>query len=208
MKSVVKMGRTVDEAVEEALKELRLQKEDVTVEILSEPSKGLFGIFGAKDAKVKVIATNDPVEIANNFLTMFFNKIGINAKLDVDRDDSGVNINIKGVNDRDMGIIIGKRGKTLDSIQYLTSLVINKDRKDYIRVVVDIENYRKKREETLIRLAKKMAQKSKALNKSIKLEPMNPYERRIIHAALQNDPHVITHSEGEEPFRRVVIETK
>ena len=105
----------------------------------------------------------------------------------------------------DMGILIGKRGQTLDSLQYLTSLVVNKEQKDYVRVKLDTENYRKRRKETLENLAKNIASKVKRTRKTVSLEPMNPYERRIIHSALQSDPAVSTHSEGEEPYRRVVV---
>ncbi|EOC99428.1 RNA-binding cell elongation regulator Jag/EloR [Caldisalinibacter kiritimatiensis] len=208
MRSIVKTGKTVKEAVEEALNELQLEEDDVSIEVLNEPSKGFLGLIGAKDAKVKVTVTNDPVEMANNFLEILFAKMEIKADFQITRKDKDLNIEIENVDERDKGIIIGKRGKTLDALQYLVSLVVNKDREKYVRIILDIENYRHKREQTLIRLAKKMAAKSKALNKKIKLEPMNPYERRIIHSALQNDPNILTHSEGEEPFRRVVIERK
>lgn len=108
----------------------------------------------------------------------------------------------------DMGILIGKRGQTLDSIQYLTSLVVNKGEDEYIRVKVDIENYRERREETLINLAKNLAQKVKRTRREVELEPMNPYERRVIHSTLQGDRYVVTRSEGEEPYRHVVISLK
>lgn len=208
MKSIVKTGKTIEEALKEALEELGLQKEDVSIKVLEQPSKGLFGIIGTKEAKVKVTATNDPVEIIDNFLNSLFINMGVNARTRIKRERNNIYIDLECKRDSDMGIIIGKRGKTLDAIQYIVSLVVNKDRKNYIRVLIDVENYRKKREETLIRLAKKMAQKSKTLGKTIRLEPMNPYERRIIHSALQDDPSVETHSEGEEPYRRVVIQLK
>ena len=109
---------------------------------------------------------------------------------------------------KDSGTIIGKRGQTLDSLQYLTSLVVNKEQKDYVRVKLDTENYRKRRKETLENLARNIAYKVKKTRRPVSLEPMNPYERRIIHAALQSDPHVTTHSEGEEPYRKVVVTLK
>lgn len=207
MKSIVKTGKTVEEAVKEALEELNLDKDDVTVDVLEEPSRGIFGLIGVKEAKVKVTVTNNPADIVENFLSRLFRNMGLNIRTKIKRNKLDLYIDIE-CNDEDMGILIGKRGKTLDSIQYLVSLVVNKNRNNYIRVLIDVENYRKKREETLIRLAKKMAEKSKSLRKSIRLEPMNPYERRIIHSALQNDPYVETYSEGEEPYRRVVIQLK
>ncbi|KPU26449.1 DNA-binding protein [Caloranaerobacter sp. TR13] len=208
MKSVVKTAKTIDDAVKEALLELGADRDDVFIKILEEPSKGFLGLIGGKDAKVEVTVVNDPVEIAGNFLKMLFNKMKIKASTSIRRDGKSLFINIEDISDRDMGILIGKRGKTLDSVQYLVSLIVNKERENYIRVFLDINNYRKKREETLIRLAEKMAFKVKRLRRDIKLEPMNPNERRIIHSTLQNNPYVETFSEGEEPFRRVVISYK
>ncbi len=206
MKSIVKTSKTVDEAIEIALSELDVDKEDASIEILEEPSKGLFGLIGAKDAKVRVTVTNDPVETVSNFMDTILEKMNVKGKVNISRKDLDLYVEVKGVNTTDMGIIIGKRGNTLDSIQYLLSLAVNQNREKYIRVLLDTENYRKKREETLIRLAKKMALKAKTERRRIKLEPMNPYERRIIHSALQRDRNIETHSEGEEPFRKVVIE--
>ncbi|HAE41461.1 MAG TPA: protein jag, partial [Clostridiales bacterium] len=117
-------------------------------------------------------------------------------------------VQVTKINNKDKGIIIGKRGKNLDAMQYILSLVINKDRQTYIRTIIDVEDYRTKREETLVRLAHKMAEKSRYYNKKVRLEPMNPYERRIIHSALQGEKDIITYSEGEEPYRKVIIETK
>ena len=208
MKSIVKIAKTIDDAVREALIELGADRDDVHIKVLEEPSKGFLGLIGSKDAKVEVTVVNDPVEIAGNFLKILFNKMKIEASTSIKKEGKNLIINIKDLSDRDMGILIGKRGKTLDSVQYLVSLIVNKERENYIRVFLDINNYRKKREETLIRLAEKMAFKVRRLRKDIKLEPMNPNERRIIHSTLQNNPYVETFSEGEEPFRRVVISYK
>lgn len=208
MRSVLKVSKTVDDAVKDALEELDSDKEDVQIEILTEPSKGFLGFIGNKDAKVKVTVTNDPVESIENFINMLFNKMNIKAKCIAERKGRNINVNITDISSTDMGIIIGKRGNTLDAIQYLLSLFINRKRENYIKVLVDTKGYRKKREETLIRLANKMAQKVQYTKDSIRLEPMNPYERRIIHSALQNVEGVSTHSEGEEPYRRVIIEAK
>jgi spoIIIJ-associated protein len=134
-------------------------------------------------------------------------KMGVMAEIHIQDEEECLRIDLVGP---DMGTIIGYRGETLDALQYLVSLVINKENKEneYKRVLLDTENYRKKREETLIRLANKLAFKVKKYNKSVYLEPMNPYERRIIHAALQDNSYVTTHSEGDEPYRRVVIDLK
>lgn len=208
MKSVIKVSKTVDDAIKEALIELDANKEDVKIEIIDEPSKGLFGLIGGKDAKVRVSLVYDPIEIAENFLSKVLNSMSISSVNVVKKEGDSLIVDIKDISSTDMGIIIGKRGNTLDSIQYLLSLVINKNRDNYIKVVVDAEGYRAKREETLIRLANKMAEKAKYVKRPIKLEPMNPYERRIIHSALQNIPGITTYSEGDEPYRRVVIQSR
>ncbi len=208
MRSVIKVSKTVDEAIKEALIELNANKDDVKIEIVEEPSKGLFGLIGGKDAKVRVSVIYDPIEIADNFLSKVLNSMNISAVNVVKREGDSLIIDIKDISSTDMGILIGKRGNTLDSIQYLLSLVVNKNKDDYIKVVLDAEGYRAKREETLIRLANKMAEKAKYVKRPIKLEPMNPYERRIIHSALQNIQGITTYSEGEEPYRRVVIQSR
>ncbi|SCG84568.1 Protein jag [Proteiniborus sp. DW1] len=208
MKSVVKTAKTVDEAINLALSELNTVKEDVLVEVLEEPSKGLFGFLGTKEAKVKVTVTNDPISITEDFLNSLLEKMNISGTIAVEKKDTDLLVNIENLSNSDMGILIGKRGNTLDSLQYLLSLVVNKDREKYLRVLVDIQNYRAKREEILIRLAHKMADKAKTFRRTVKLEPMNPYERRVIHSALQNTSNIRTYSEGEEPYRRVVIEFK
>jgi spoIIIJ-associated protein len=208
MRSVVKVAKTVREAVDIALEELSVSETDVQVEVLEEPSKGLFGIIGTKDAVVKVTVVNDPVEITENFLNRILLSMKIKGDVLVRREDSCLKVEIININSSDMGIVIGKRGNTLDAIQYLLSLSVNRNRDDYIKVIVDIKGYRKKREETLIRLANRMAEKSKYSKRPVKLEPMNPYERRIIHSALQNVNGIATYSEGEEPYRRVVIQAK
>jgi spoIIIJ-associated protein len=173
----------------------------VDVEILENASKGFLG-FGAKEARVKVVLKEDSEDIAREFLMNIFKQMNIEAELTIEVKKEGLFINIVG---KHMAILIGKRGQTLDSLQYLVSLVVNKNRDDYLRVVLDTENYRKKREETLIKLANKLAYKVKKYRKSVVLEPMNPYERRIIHSAVQNNEFVNTRSEGEEPYRKVVL---
>ncbi len=203
MNFVEKTGRTVDEALELALIQLDTTKENVEVEVLEENSKGLFGLFGNKDAKIRVTIKVTADSIAEEFLKSVFENMGVlNTTIHSKLDSDVLNINIEGEN---MAILIGRRGQTLDSLQYLTSLVVNKGREEYVRVILDTENYRKKRKETLERLANKLAYKAKKMRKDIVLEPMNPYERRIIHSALQGNPHVSTRSEGDEPYRKVII---
>lgn len=206
MKKVVAEGRTVEEAIEKALAELNATKDQVEKKILEMPSKGIMGIFGAKNAKVEVSLIELSLEeTANAFLQGIFKKFGVVATCVMTLDQRNLNITIEG---EDMGILIGRRGQTLDAIQYLTSLVVNKASEEYIRVVIDTENYREKRESTLKELALKLAKKVERSRKKVVLEPMNPYERRIIHATLQNQKKVYTYSEGEEPFRKVVIDWK
>ena len=201
MKFVEKSGKSVEEALRLALIDLEVSRDQVEIEILEEGSKGFLGI-GAKETRIRVTKKNDVIETARNFLSNILNQMSISAKLEIEQNDEVLSINMIG---EDMAILIGKRGQTLDSLQYLVSLVVNKEREDYLRVVLDTENYRAKRKETLEALAEKLASKVKKSRKNVILEPMNPYERRIIHSALQNNPSVSTKSEGEEPYRKVII---
>ncbi|MGB9812597.1 MAG: RNA-binding cell elongation regulator Jag/EloR [Thermovenabulum sp.] len=204
MREVEKQGRTVEEAIENALKELNAKREEVEITVIEEGSRGIFGIL-SKQAKVKVRLKERPEEKAVNFVKGLLQKINIFAEIETQKVDEFYKINIKG---KGLGILIGKHGETLNSLQYLVNLVANKGWHEYIKIIIDVENYREKREKALIDLAIKMAKRVKDTKKSIKLEPMPPYERKIIHKTLQNDPKVKTHSEGEEPFRRVVISLK
>ncbi|NLM34713.1 MAG: protein jag [Clostridiales bacterium] len=206
MKIIEMTGKSVEDALKAALAELNVTEDRVEVEVLDEGSKGLFKLIGAKPARIKVKVKKDYVYDAKTFLRDVLNSMGVKAEIRVKEEDDVLKINLVGP---DMGIIIGYRGETLDSLQYLVSLVVNKEQDaEYKRVLLDTENYRAKREETLKRLANKTAYKVRKTGKSFKLEPMNPYERRIIHSALQNDQYVETFSEGEEPYRRVVINLK
>lgn len=196
------VAKTPEEAIEQALKALNATIDEVEIEILEEAPKGLLGFLKSKD--VKVIATKK-VSIedkAVTFLNDMLKGMKIDAKLDVTKSENELKIDMDGEN---MGIVIGRRGQTLDALQYLVSLVLNKGSEDYTRVILDTENYREKREKSLINLANKLAYKAKKYRKNITLEPMNPYERRVIHASLQDNQHVSTKSEGEEPYRKVVI---
>ena len=206
MKTIEMTGKTVDEALKNALGELKLTKENVDVEIIDEGSKGLFKLIGAKPAKVRVTKKPDSKDNAKKFLTDVLDSMNIKADINIKEENDVVNINLSG--DK-MGLVIGYRGETLDSLQYLVSLVINKNHDNpYKKVVLDAENYRSKREETLVRVAQKTAYKVRKSKRPYKLEPMNPYERRIIHSALQEYTDINTYSEGEEPFRRIVINFK
>lgn len=206
MKSIEVEGKTVEEALDKALEELNLTKEMVNVEVLEHGSKGLFNVIGVKHAKIRVTIKYDYVEEARKFLENVLKHMDLDAKIDIIEEDNILKINLSG--DK-MGLIIGYRGETLDSIQYLVSLVVNKHYElPHKKVILDTENYRSKREETLKGVALKSAARVIKSRKAFKLEPMNPYERRIIHSALQDNKNVNTYSEGEEPFRRVVIELK
>ncbi len=205
MEEIKKSGKTVDEAVSAALAEMQVKKEDVTITVLDEGSKGFLGMFGAKDAVVLVKKNFNAEKIAENFLREIFLSMGLIIKIDTKLQEKQLLIDLSG---EDMGILIGKRGQTLDALQYLVNLVVNKTSPSYISVMLDTENYRQRRKETLETLALNLAKKAKHTKKNVVLEPMNPYERRIIHSALQNDRYVTTFSEGEEPFRNVVIALK
>lgn len=208
MKSVVKVSKTVEEALAEALQELDVKEDKVEVEIIEEPSRGLFGLIGTKDAKIKVTIKYNPVDMAREFLGEILRSMGINGNLEIELKKDILHINVVDIASSELGIIIGKRGNTLDAVQYLTSLFINKSGEKYIKISLDSEGYRRKREDSLRRLAKKMADKASYSRRPVKLEPMNPYERRIIHSSLQNYKGVSTYSEGEDPYRRVVITKK
>lgn len=207
MKSVEAIGKTVDEAIKKALDDLRTTEENVQIEIIDEGSKGLLNIIGKREAKVKVTLKKDYVSEARNFLREIFDAMNLVIEIRIKEIDNNLFVNLYGKN---IGLLIGYRGETLDSLQYLVNLVVNKNHEEgkYKRVVLDTENYRSKREETLKRLAFKIGKRVKEEQKSFKLEPMNPYERRIIHSSLQNDKYIRTYSEGEEPHRRVVVELK
>lgn len=204
---VIKTGRTIQEAVQLAIEELNTDLDQVKIDILEEPAKGLLGFISGKPAKVKVTLKATPSDVVREFLQDLINVMGVEGRVTVKEEEANLlRAEFKGPN---MGVLIGRRGQTLDSIQYIAGLVLNKKFPDrYYRVIVDTEDYRKKREETLVQLAKNIAYKAIRLGKDVALEPMNPYERRIIHSALQGDARVTTHSEGEEPYRKVIISVK
>ena len=286
---VEKWGDSVDQAVDLALRDMKLTREDVDVEVLEEPTKGFLGIIGNTLAKVRVTKkgaavqkeeqkeeksfqpvekkapekkievkeqeeeakedqkqdrrwkkntnkkplsdlidtdeslTPDPTaeeidfqeqikelppceeHVALDFLKDVIKEMGLDLTMKAKANETNVYIELEGP---DCGTIIGRRGQTLDALQYLTSLVVNKEHEDYVKVVIDAEDYRARREKTLQQLADKMAKKAIKSHRSLKLDPMNPYERKVIHATLQANPRVTTRSEGQDPYRRVVIEPK
>lgn len=238
---IEKTAKTINMAIDEALKELNTTIDKIEYTVLQQPTKGFLG-FGSKPAKILVklqeqqeeyiIQQNDIIEnskssvenktsieeenqlykkppnkdaekIAEEFLSNIFKKMNISIDIDTSRDDKNhLLINLKG---EDLGIIIGKRGQTLDSLQYLTNLIVNKGQYAFVSVTLDTEDYRERRKKTLENLAINLAIKAKKTGTNISLEPMNPYERRIIHGALHQDKTIKTYSEGKEPFRYVVI---
>ena len=202
-------AKTVSEAITEACQKLGVTSDKLDYEVVDEGSNGFLGI-GSKPAVIKAAVKVTEVSLedrAKNFLNDVFAAMNMEVVVAVtyDENDHTMDVDLSG---DEMGVLIGKRGQTLDSLQYLVSLVVNKGEDEYIRVKVDTENYRQRRKETLENLAKNIAYKVKRTKRPVSLEPMNPYERRIIHSALQNDKYVTTHSEGEEPFRRVVVTLK
>lgn len=199
-------AKTVNDAIIEACQKLEVSSDKLEYEVIDEGAAGFLGI-GAKPAVIKARAKCSISDDAKNFLNDVFAAMKMVVVVDVQYNEDEKNMNIELSGD-DMGVLIGKRGQTLDSLQYLVSLVVNKNMDEYIRVKVDTENYRERRKETLENLAKNIAYKVKRNKRPVSLEPMNPYERRIIHSALQNDKYVTTHSEGDEPFRRVVVTLK
>ncbi len=199
-------AKSVDEALTEASISLGIPSSEIEYEVVEKGSSGFLGI-GSKDAVIKARKKFSVEESAKEFLKSVFHAMDMAVEIivKVDEEEKLIDIELKG---EDMGILIGKRGQTLDSLQYLTNLAINKHSENYYKVKVDTEDYRKRRKDTLENLAKNIAYKVKRTKHSVALEPMNPFERRVIHSALQNDKFVTTHSEGEEPYRHVVVTLK
>ena len=231
-------AKTVDDAITAACQDFFVTSDKLDYEVLEEGSSGFLGIgakpalikarvkedkeivketvkepvkeektFVKETAKVSNVDAREVEEAAKKFLGEVFDAMEMEVIVDAKYDDAekALDVDMRG---EEICILIGKRGQTLDSLQYLVSLVVNRGQADYIRVKLDTENYRQRRKETLENLAKNIAYKVKRTKRPVSLEPMNPYERRIIHSALQNDRYVTTHSEGEEPFRRVVVSLK
>ncbi len=204
MEKIEVTGKTVEEALTNALVKLETTSDKVEYEVVEKGSTGILGIFNSKPAKILVWKKETMADRVEEFLKDIFNAMELTVKIEMSINEEEASIDINLVGD-DMGVLIGKRGQTLDSLQYLVSLVANKESEKYYRVKLDTENYRERRKTTLESLAKNIAYKVKRTRRSVSLEPMNPYERRIIHSVLQNDKYVSTRSEGEEPFRHIVI---
>lgn len=202
-------AKTVNEAITEACRKFGVTSDRLDYEVKDEGASGFLGI-GSRPAVIRAAVKLEEVsveDVAENFLKEVFSAMNMEVSVEVKYDEEGKTMDIE-LSGNEMGVIIGKRGQTLDSLQYLVSLVVNRETEEYIRVKVDTEDYRKRRRETLENLAKNIAYKVKKTKRAVSLEPMNPYERRIIHSVLQNDKYISTHSEGDEPFRRVVVTYK
>lgn len=200
-------AKTVDDAVSLALSELNTTKENVEIEVIEE-SKPLFGILGGKEVKVRVtVKENEKVSSAKKFVSGVTNRMGLEIETEASFDEENgiLKIELKG---EGLGLLIGRRGETLDSLQYLTSIIVNKGADSYIKVTVDAENYRERRQQALVALAERTAAKAVKYRKNMVIEPKNPYERRIIHEALQDYPEVTTYSVGEDPNRKVIVAYK
>lgn len=199
-------AKNVDDAITQATVQLGITSDQLEYEILDKGSTGFLGI-GSKNAVIKARKKFSIDENVVEFLSSIFDamKMEVEILVAVNEEEHIIEVELKG---DDMGILIGKRGQTLDSLQYLTNLAINKHSDEYYKVKIDTEDYRKRRKETLENLAKNIEYKVKRTKRPVSLEPMNPFERRIIHSALQNDRYVTTHSEGDEPYRHVVVTLK
>lgn len=205
MKVVEKKGKSVDEATKAALEELGVSIDDVSVEVIEEPSKGLLGI-GKKMAVVKVTLNERPDSKARETLEDLLKAMKIEYNIDrVDYEEGTVRINITG---RDMGLLIGRKGDTLNALQFLLGLMVNRNAEDRVRVILDVEDYRLRREESLVSLAEKLSDRVKKTQRSVIMRPMSPQERRVVHTALQGDPQIVTYSQGDEPNRKVIISLK
>lgn len=205
MKEITATGQTVDEAVESALKQLKIKKEQALITVVDEGKKGLFGIFGSRPAIVKVKVNIDPIEEAKKFLKSVCDNMDI--PIEIESVVEGKNVHFNLISEK-TGLLIGKRGQTLNALQSLTQQVLNRYTDQYMVVVLDAENYRKRREESLVQLANRLASKALRERKEIKLEPMPSFERKIIHSALADNEKVKTYSIGTEPHRRLVIQPK
>ena len=197
-------AKTVDDAVTEALIKLGATSDQIEYEVVEKGSTGFLGI-GSKAAVIKVRKKCSTEDVMREFLEKVFDAMELEVEIQITNSENNYSVELKG---DEMGVLIGKRGQTLDSLQYLTNLAVNKNSDEYVKVKIDTEDYRKRRKETLENLAKNIAYKVKRTKRPVSLEPMNPFERRVIHSALQNDKFVTTHSEGEEPYRHVVVTLK
>ena len=206
VQAIEKRGKRVDEAIKAALDELGCEIDDVSIEVLEEPTKGILGFVGKKPAIVKVYLREKPEEEARKVVIELLDKMKIDYQINsVDWAEGKARINIVG---KDMGLLIGRKGETLNAVQFIVGLMINRKREEKIRVMLDVEDYRRKREESLESLALRLSDKVKKTRKNVVMRPMSSQERRIVHTALQGDPNITTYSLGDEPNRKVVISLK
>lgn len=202
MKQVTATGQNVDEAVESALAQLKTTKDRTEIDVIDEGKKGIFGIFGTRPAVVKVTVKFDAVEEAVTYLKSVSEKMGASINVDVKKDGKIVLLTMSG---EKIALLIGKRGQTLNSLQFLTQLVVNRYSDQYATVLLDAEDYRQRRNDTLIQLAERLAQKAVRTGQNVALEPMPSYERKVIHTALMSNKKIKTYSDGTEPHRHIVI---
>ncbi len=205
MKKISVTGKTVDDAIQAGLKELNATEDQVKIQIIEQPNKGLFGLIGSKEAKIEMELIPDPLEEAARFLESVFDAMRLDLKLERQDSPDGVVLNMTG---DELGILIGRRGQTLDALQFLTNIVANRYSTQHLRIILDAENFRERRKETLQNLSRRLADRVVRTKSEIVLEPMSPQERKVIHSCLQNHQWVKTFSKGEDPNRRVVIALK
>jgi spoIIIJ-associated protein len=202
VRSIERTGRTIEEAVENALSDLGISEKEAAVEILEEPTKGFFGIIGGRDARVRVTRKQNKVELACEFIQNLLDYMGIEGEINVSEDGD---VRIVEINGDDLGLLIGRHGETLRSLEFLANVVSGKGVGDVRRILVDANGYRKRREKDLEDMARNAARKVEKTGRSTALRPMDARDRRVIHMTLQRNARVVTQSQGEEPFRRVVI---
>ncbi|MGE5544854.1 MAG: RNA-binding cell elongation regulator Jag/EloR [Bacillota bacterium] len=206
MLSIEKKGKSVDEAIKLALEDLGVGLEDVVIEVLEEPSRGILGIIGGKPAVVRVDVKNKPEKVAGDKLRALLDGMRISYEIDrIEMQDGVVRINITG---KDMGLLIGRKGETLNAVQFILGLMVNRELEERVKVILDVEDYRMRKEESLKNLAVNLSERVKRTRRSVVMRPMGPHERRVVHTALQGDPEIVTYSQGEEPNRKVVISLK
>lgn len=205
MKTLEIKGKTIEEAINNAIIDLGVDREEIDYEVLEEPSKGIFGIFGTKPALIRVIVKDNPVKKTTEVIKKIVSTMDLPVEIKVVENGQIINVNMQGP---DLGVLIGRRGETLDALQYLVNLAVNKNLEKRQKIILDVEGYRYRREDTLQKLAQRLADKARRRGKSVVLEPMNAQERRIIHTALQKRDDIYTFSEGEEPYRKIVIAPK
>ncbi len=205
VQTIEKRGKSVDEAIKAALDELNCEIDDVVIEVIEEPTKGLLGLV-KKPAVIKVSRREKPEEDVRRMLEDLLNKMKLEYRINnVEWDEGKVRINITG---KDMGLLIGRKGETLNAVQFILGLIVNRNREEKVRVVLDVEDYRKKREESLDALALRLSDKVKKTRRNVVMRPMSSQERRVVHTILQGDPQITTYSLGDEPNRKVVISLK